>query len=642
MVSKPPVTIYRLYWSSDYNVPILNPREAIKYSSEFIEIKLTGAEIKPAFPFDVLILREAIYNEFKDWKIVNLLIPSNSVVLFNKIPGYPDEAEEVIINGELIGHRWFDPIEKKWRFKPLYQGVSRLIENRLGYWAIVDLPKLTRGFEIHRNRIVQAELPPKKSMFVCIQTKDSKWQGIAKLTRNKRLYIIKAWRSIKPYYLEDVHKPSIKDVIELNSNEIYRMENKSTKFIKEVLSKYSDKLPIVSYSGGKDSLVVLDLMYKIKKDIVMLFNDTQLELPDTYRNIFEVCNFYGIDLVIAKANVSIEKLIKKFGLPARDFRYCCKILKFAPISNAIHKLTNSEILSFIGQRMYESTLRAKMPKITRSRWVVDTLVVSPIHEWTSLHVWIYIFMNDLPYNKAYEKGFDRIGCWNCPANEIAEFELVKFWYPNIWNQWYELVKEYLDENSIDYRFFDYGVWRWKERLPGDYSRYFKQCKINIEKLYNYHKQILSLEIEMLNNYIVVKIKDKLQVIKDLLFKFCTKLIKNVEVRLDINNIKLLGNGKYLEYNFENQVLKSNCIDLIIDFLKHLVRSSYCIGCGLCIEWCRKKALKLSNGVVDIDVSKCTGCGICVSECPIVEYLILRSRIIDKLRNYSSNVSASSS
>ncbi|MBW9220322.1 phosphoadenosine phosphosulfate reductase family protein, partial [Methanothermococcus sp. SCGC AD-155-N22] len=50
---------------------------------------------------------------------------------------------------------------------------------------------------------------------------------------------------------------------------------------------------------------------------------------------------------------------------------------------------------------------------------------APILHWSAMHVWLYLFKNKAPYNKVYQLGFDRVGCYICPAMELGEIELIK-------------------------------------------------------------------------------------------------------------------------------------------------------------------------------------------------------------------------
>ncbi len=639
MSSKPFSFTYILHWSPDHNVPILNPHKAHRFSSFFLRIRLTEpGDVRPASMYDILTIREAIYREFNDWKVVNLLIPENSVVLLNKIPGYPDEADEVIVNGELIGHRWYDPIEHVWRFRPILYGASKILDNKVGYYAIVDLPKLSRGFEVHRDKIVSAELPPRKGMIVVVSTRDGKWHGIARLVRSRRLYIIKAWRSVKSHYI-DV-KATIKDILEINEEELESMYSKSIKFLKSVFEKYRNRKVVVSYSGGKDSLVVLDLVNDILKDYYVIFNDTTLELPDTYKNIFEVANRYGIDIIIARARTNFFKILKSLLLPSRDFRYCCKMLKLAPISQTLKRIAPTGSLSITGQRKYESSLRARLPQISTSRWVANTVVVAPINDWTSLHVWLYIYWRRLPYNKAYDKGFDRIGCWICPANEISEIELACRHYQNL-SDIFNRVLEILKLNNVDDICRICGLWRWRQKIPGDVKRFLesKFKKVDIESIHSkYIENALPISVRKFNSKFMIylrRVLDDIDICIDRLLKFLYTLKDVSEVCRDRNIIhihtaKLDIDIKYSVENLDSVSIELEFnnydFDIIVQIFRVLARSFYCSKCGLCESWCSRSAIYVDSNI-DIIFDRCSRCGLCNIVCPIAEYLISRSGIL---------------
>ena len=648
---------FTFYWCPDHNVPVLNPRLAYSCSSFLMLVKPTEpGDVRPAFPYDILIIREAIFREFQDWRVADLLVPSGSLVLLNKVPGYPDEADEVIVNGEVVGHRWYDPATRTWRFRPIFQGAAKMLENKVGYYAIVDLPKLTRGYEIHRTRIVQAELPPRKGMLVIVQTQDGKWQGLAKLVRSKRLYVIKAWRSVKPTYVEA--RSSWRDVIEVNEKVLETFEERARKFLRRLEERYGQsRRLVVSYSGGKDSLVVLDLACKYLKNFVVIFNDTSLELPDTYINVHEVENKYGIEIHWARARCDFSTIVKMLYLPSRDFRYCCKMLKLAPISQLLKKLAPTGSISIVGQRRYESSLRARLPQIAKSRWVANTLVAAPINEWTSLHVWLYIFRENLPYNKAYEKGFDRIGCWACPANELAELDLASHWYSNL-REWLENVIENIrKELNLPSYWSIVGLWRWREKYPGDVRKYiertFKETEEKLNELCNYYREnALPLSINLGEGSLRIVLKKEVDYNKLLLN--IENLLHTLKLVSDMSDIDKGGN--MLKVNIQNNAellisieqrqtieitvgLQSFSSELVGSILRVIVRAAYCTSCGLCESWCGSSAISVERGLILVSRIRCRKCGLCNIVCPVAEYLVARSGLLKKFEEVQSRISS---
>lgn len=82
-------------------------------------------------------------------------------------------------------------------------------------------------------------------------------------------------------------------------------------------------------------------------------------------------------------------------------------------------------------------------------------------DWRGTDVWSWIYLNDVIYNELYDKGFERIGCYMCPAALNAEFLRVKELYPELFNKWVDVLKRFgYDEDEILR-----GFWRWKELPP---------------------------------------------------------------------------------------------------------------------------------------------------------------------------------
>ena len=101
--------------------------------------------------------------------------------------------------------------------------------------------------------------------------------------------------------------------------------------------EYKNKVDIfhVSYSGGKDSEVALDIVKRAlpHNAFVVIFGDTGMEFPDTYKAVEiakENCEAVGVKFLIAKSKVNPVDSWKKFGPPAATIRWCCSVHKTTP------------------------------------------------------------------------------------------------------------------------------------------------------------------------------------------------------------------------------------------------------------------------------------------------------------------------
>lgn len=589
-----------LYWCEDFNVPVLDPREAAGNCAKISATPITEpSDPRPAFDVDKEIVQEAIANEEGDWALASLLVPRDEVVLLNKIPGYADQADEVIVRGRVIGHRFYDILERRWRFRPLYEGAAEILTQRKGWWAILDLDTLPVNYDVHEEKILEGSLPEKKYTHVVVSTRDGRIHGVAKLFRGRRLHIIKSWRA-KPRLPPGV--PSdLKTFAELNRAYIERKAERAVEFLKRAFSQY--KLPVVvSYSGGKDSLVALDLVKRTGHPFYLLFNDTGLEAPETYENVKLVAQRYGAELIWASAGDSFWRAVKEFGPPARDYRWCCKVLKMAPITKAYLERFPQGVVTVVGQRAAESFQRARQKPISSSKWVAKTIVVAPLHEWSALDVWAYIVLHGLPYNKAYEYGFDRLGCLICPANEMAELEQVRRRYPEIYRRLAEEVVGFYGEQSYE----EYGIWRWKRGVPGDVARFLK---IKAEGRYPVIVRRRDDKVEIEGG------RPDVPTALELL-----KMMGNVNV--GSNGVEVSGGKLRATISPDFRTIEG---DGALHAAALVVRAQICGHCDLCISWCPTKALSRGpDGRFRVDKERCIGCLICSKACPSAQYLVYRT------------------
>jgi phosphoadenosine phosphosulfate reductase len=153
-----------------------------------------------------------------------------------------------------------------------------------------------------------------------------------------------------------------------------------------------------------------------------------------------------------------------------DERWCCKVCKLQPVKELI-RMQWGECLSFIGQRKYESFARMKSPRVWRNRFVEFQLSAAPIQHWTALHVWLYLFRENAPYNVLYEERIDRIGCFMCPSSDRAVFETIRERYPDLWSGWDARLLEWQRMHALPDNWREEGLWRRRGDREDDNSSY---------------------------------------------------------------------------------------------------------------------------------------------------------------------------
>jgi phosphoadenosine phosphosulfate reductase len=173
----------------------------------------------------------------------------------------------------------------------------------------------------------------------------------------------------------------------------------------DILQRYEpDDGYYVAFSGGKDSIVMLDLVIKAGVKYDAHFNSTSVDPPELIQFLKD--NYP--DIPRHKPEISMFQLIEQKGFPpTRGIRYCCDYLKeYAGRCRWI----------LTGIRHDESPRRKKRKAVEMSQHFRDTSFVHPIIHWTNDQVWDYIKLNRLKYCSLYnEKGRNRIGCIMCPS-----------------------------------------------------------------------------------------------------------------------------------------------------------------------------------------------------------------------------------
>lgn len=186
--------------------------------------------------------------------------------------------------------------------------------------------------------------------------------------------------------------------------------------VKKSLSK--SERPVIAFSGGKDSLVVLEIVRAIRPDTIALFCNTGNEYPET---VAYVRTFSEVVEVIPEK--SFWQCVKEYGLPSLKMESkwghggaCCFWLKEKP-ANDYYKNEETDLV-FTGLTMAESHQRAMMLNHKGAYYLLkkgNYFKCHPIWNWSVQDVWDYITFKGLRYNPIYDMKIPRCGCRFCTA-----------------------------------------------------------------------------------------------------------------------------------------------------------------------------------------------------------------------------------
>ena len=244
----------------------------------------------------------------------------------------------------------------------------------------------------------------------------------------------------------DFKPESWEETYERLKNDLQNKIDESLNVIKSTLDTYSNYDFWCLTSTGKDSTVVLDLVYKVTSNVKVMFNNTTCDVADTYRIVKK-----HSDWIITTPEKGIYNYFDKLNfIPTRFGRACCSVYKEGQSIQYFKAHGVDKLIQIMGVRNDESNKRADREYITHNpKWNdKDWYGLLPIRKWTSLDVWLYILHNQLEINNKYRKGYSRVGCSICcPYYTKTTWVLDKYWYPLAYERWHKILQEDFLKNS---------------------------------------------------------------------------------------------------------------------------------------------------------------------------------------------------
>lgn len=270
--------------------------------------------------------------------------------------------------------------------------------------------------------------------------------------------------------LEFVDIPAM---VEKNRFLMETLEQETIQKIYNVYAEYKKKIDVfyVAFSGGKDSVVALDLVQRAlpHDEFLVLFGDTRMEFPDTYKAVKDVQKFYeasGIKFYESKSEYDPIESWKLFGPPATTSRWCCSVHKTAPQILLLRKLTekpNFIGMAFVGVRADESLARSKYSFVSYGEKHKGQYSCNAILEWNSVEVFSYIYAYNLNINETYKKGNRRAGCLVCPRAADRNDYMNHHCYYEEAEKLIDCIryayKETFESDSALEQFIDSGGWK---------------------------------------------------------------------------------------------------------------------------------------------------------------------------------------
>lgn len=189
--------------------------------------------------------------------------------------------------------------------------------------------------------------------------------------------------------------------------------NEANEIIRQALESAMN--PRISFSGGKDSLVVRYLVVSQRPDVQIVWCNTGNEYRETIPFVRSFPN-----LVELKPEKTFWQCWDEYGAPNKRGKShgsaCCRWLKEKPFIK--YYTENAVDLVFTGLTADESRQR-KLTLIRMGHTYYNKAqkgtICHPIYNWSEDDVWSFIHFKELKYNPIYDMGIRRTGCRFCTS-----------------------------------------------------------------------------------------------------------------------------------------------------------------------------------------------------------------------------------
>jgi phosphoadenosine phosphosulfate reductase len=229
-------------------------------------------------------------------------------------------------------------------------------------------------------------------------------------------------------------------------------------------------------------------------------------------------------------------------------------------------------------------------------------------------------MRGEPVNPWYDLGLERIGCYPCPATDLADIEIVEEHFPGF-ARWKGFLEAYARATGRDPRWVDLGLWRFR-RMPrslreiagdsfdGDPSL---APELAIRFQVGEWTAVADNRVEVRGNFDRSLDIDRAAELLTVLGETSVDRGEGVVHVGDVvtvtadGTVTAAGGGR------------NAALDLLERARQLLVRAELCVGCGVCVPRCPSDALSTLDGRVHLDMGSCVHCGSCFGPCAVVDF-----------------------
>lgn len=168
---------------------------------------------------------------------------------------------------------------------------------------------------------------------------------------------------------------------------------------------------VMTSSFGDQAAVLIHLATRLKSDLKVIFVDTGYLFPETHQFMEQLRRRLDLNVWTYRTRhdpiTYLHQTAEDNPTWRKDIAACCRANKNEPMERAMHELKPKAWLRGIRRSQAQTRQSASFVEWSPR---YGCHAISPLLNWSSRDVWMYMKEHDLPHHPLVDKGYLSIGC----------------------------------------------------------------------------------------------------------------------------------------------------------------------------------------------------------------------------------------
>lgn len=244
----------------------------------------------------------------------------------------------------------------------------------------------------------------------------------------------------------------------------------------------------------------------------------------------------------------------------------------------------------------------------------------------------------IDFNEAYRRGYDRVGCWCCPNNNLRAQFMSKIFMPDKSKEWRDFLISFASSiGKLDAEeYVDTGKWKARQGgngliSAGDVKIKFTNCTSEeYAKIYKLKQEVNDEFIELFIPFgrIAPELGQKL---------LNETIVLDIKTNVPIISIQSFGQEGY-DYAVKIKTMNVADHDDLQRMIAYQVRKfNACRKCLKCESICKAGAISIIGDRYCINVDKCVHCKMCMNQKYLAGGCMMDKYLRTRINKFEENI-----